>query len=206
MRKYLFFIFYFLISACSNNEINYDFLNNELPSHEKASNLDMNYFSNGSKRFLLQTKNMESYKDYVYINKDYNNSCFMDTILYELEPQFILEDSVYDISFFYDSVLVINYNNLGDSVFEISSQKLIHYVNKDIIELTNNVQLKNYNGDLLKTNQLFWNIETNNILSLDTVSIKTSDKLINGCGFYSDDNFENYKIFNINGIIQIDQD
>ena len=195
-----------MISACSNNEINYDFLNNELPSHEKASNLDMNYFSNGSKRFLLQTKNMESYKDYVYINKDYNNSCFMDTILYELEPQFILEDSVYDISFFYDSVLVINYNNLGDSVFEISSQKLIHYVNKDIIELTNNVQLKNYNGDLLKTNQLFWNIENNNILSLDTVSIKTSDKLINGCGFYSDDNFENYKIFNINGIIQIDQD
>jgi len=175
-------------------------------SHEKASNLYMNYFSNGSKRFLLQTKNMESYKDYVYVNKDYNNLCFMDTILYELEPQFILKDSVYDISFFYDSVLVINYNNLGDSVFEISSQKLIHYVNKDIIELTNNVQLKNYNGDLLKTNQLFWNIENNNILSLDTVSIKTSDKVINGCGFYSDDNFENYKIFNINGIIQIDQE
>ena len=149
---------------------------------------------------------MESYKDYVYVNKDYNNLCFMDTILYELEPQFILKDSVYDISFFYDSVLVINYNNLGDSVFEISSQKLIHYVNKDIIELTNNVQLKNYNGDLLKTNQLFWNIENNNILSLDTVSIKTSDKVINGCGFYSDDNFENYKIFNINGIIQIDQE
>lgn len=195
-----------MISSCSNKDINYDFLNNEVSSHEKASNLYMNYFSNGSKRFLLQTKNMESYKDYVYINKDYNNLCYMDTILYELEPQFILKDSVYDISFFYDSVLVINYNNLGDSVFEISSQKLIHYVNKDIIELTHNVQLKNYNGDLLKTNQLFWNIENNNILSLDTVSIKTSDKVINGCGFYSDDNFKNYKIFNINGIIQIDQE
>ena len=206
MKKYFFFIFYFLISGCSNKDINYDFLNNEVSSHEKASNLDMNYFSNGIKRFLLQTKNMESYKDYVYLNKDYNNLCFMDTILYELEPQFILKDSVYDISFFYDSVLVINYNNLGDSVFEISSQKLIHYVNKDIIELTNNVQLKNYSGDLLKTNQLFWNIENNNILSLDSVSIKTSDKVINGCGFYSDDNFENYKIFNINGIIQIDQE
>ncbi len=206
MRKYFFFIFFLIISSCSNKDINYDFLNNEVSSHEKASNLYMNYFSNGSKRFLLQTKNMESYKDYVYVNKDYNNLCFMDTILYELEPQFILKDSVYDISFFYDSVLVINYNNLGDSVFEISSQKLIHYVNKDIIELTNNVQLKNYNGDLLKTNQLFWNIENNNILSLDTVSIKTSDKVINGCGFYSDDNFENYKIFNINGIIQIDQE
>ena len=195
-----------MISSCSNKDINYDFLNNEVSSHEKASNLYMNYFSNGSKRFLLQTKNMESYKDYVYINKDYNNLCYMDTILYELEPQFILKDSVYDISFFYDSVLVINYNNLGDSVFEISSKKLIHYVNKDIIELTHNVQLKNYNGDLLKTNQLFWNIENNNILSLDTVSIKTSDKVINGCGFYSDDNFKNYKIFNINGIIQIDQE
>ena len=206
MIKYLFFIFYFLISACSNKEINYDFLNNELSSHERASNLDMNYFSNGSKRFLLQTKNMESYKDYVYSNKDYNYSCFKDTILYELESHFILEDSVYDISFFYDSVFVINYNNLGDSVFEISSQKLVHYVNKDIIELVNNVQLKNYNGDVLKTNQMFWNIETNNILSLDTVLIKTSDKIINGCGFYSDDNFENYKIFNINGIIQIDKE
>ena len=121
MKKYLFFIFYFLIYSCSNNEINYDFLNNELSSIEKASNLEMNYFSNGSKRFFLQTKNMESYKDYAYLNKDYINSCFMDTILYKLEPQFILEDSVYDISFFDDSVLVINYNNLGDSVFEVSS-------------------------------------------------------------------------------------
>ena len=46
-------MFYFLISSCSNNDINYDFLNNEAFSHEKASNLDMNYFLNGSKRFLL---------------------------------------------------------------------------------------------------------------------------------------------------------
>ena len=205
MRKY-FFLFFSLIFSCSNKDINYDFLNNELSSHEKASNLYMNYFSNGSKRFLLQTKNMESYKDYININKDYSNLCYKDTILYELETQFILDDSVYDVSFFYDSVLVINYNNLGDSVFEISSQRLIHYINKDIIELKNNVQLKNYKGDLLETNQLFWNIENNNILSLDTVLIKTSDKVINGCGFYSDDNFENYKIFNIHGIIQIDQE
>ena len=28
---------------------------------------------------------MESYKDYININKDYSNLCYKDTILYELE-------------------------------------------------------------------------------------------------------------------------
>ena len=44
------------------------------------------------------------------------------------------------------------------------------------------------------------------ILSLDSVIIETKDKIIRGCGFYSDDNFENYKIYNISGIIQLNSD
>ena len=58
----------------------------------------------------------------------------------------------------------------------------------------------------LQTNRLFWNIEKKKILSLDSVIIQTADKIIHGCGLYSDDNFENYKIYNIHGIVQIDTD
>ena len=44
------------------------------------------------------------------------------------------------------------------------------------------------------------------LLSYDSVKIKLEDKIINGCGFYSDHNFENYKIFNISGVIDIESD
>ena len=50
------------------------------------------------------------------------------------------------------------------------------------------------------------NINKNKFLSLDSVLIQTSDKVINGCGFYSDDNFENYKIYNINGVLQVESE
>ena len=192
--------------SCINNQINYDFLNTEANAYEKGKRLKMFYFSEGERKFILQTNNMESYQDYTFVDKELNGDCVIDTMLIECEIQNINKDTLKNISIFSDSVSIVNYNNIGDSIFEIFSQELIHYSNEDIIELKKNVQLKNSNNNILKTDRLFWNVEKNKILSLDSVIIQTDDKIIRGCGFYSDDNFENYKIFNINGIIQIDVD
>ena len=192
--------------SCINNQINYDFLNTEANAYETGKHLKMFYFSEGDRKFILQTNNMESYQDYTFVDKEFNGDCVIDTMLIEFEIQNINKDTLKNISIFSDSVSIVNYNNIGDSIFEILSQELIYYSNEDIIELKKNVQLKNSNNNILKTDRLFWNVEKNKILSLDSVIIQTDDKIIRGCGFYSDDNFENYKIFNINGVIQIDVD
>jgi hypothetical protein len=189
-----------------NNNIDYNFLNTEFNAFEKGNNLKMFYFFEGNKKFLLQTNIMESYQDYIFLKKENSADCILDTILIDFDFQNIDQDTLKNISIFSDSVSIVNYNNIGDSIFEIFSQELIHYSNEDIVELKKNVQLKNFNNHILKTNRLFWNIDKKKILSLDSVSIQTSDKIIHGCGFYSDDNFENYQIYNIHGVIQIDSD
>ena len=38
----------------------------------------------------------------------------------------------------------------------------MNYVNEEIVELTNNVKLKNYENFNLETNKLFWNTEKKN--------------------------------------------
>jgi len=194
------------MASCINSNIDYDFLNSEFNTYEQGKNLKTFYFSEGKKNFFLQTTTMKSYQDYFFLKPESQEGCILDTILVEFEFQNLNKDTLKNISIFSDSVSIVNYNNDGDSIFEIFSQEIIHYSNEDIIELKKDVELKNYNNNILKTNRLFWNIENNKILSLDSVVIQTSDKIIHGCGFYSDDNFDNYKIFNINGVIQIESD
>lgn len=192
--------------SCVNNNIDYDFLNSDVDTYENGKNLKMFYFSEGNKKFLLQTRKMESFQDYDFIKNDDNGVCVLDNILIDFNFQNINKDTLQNISIFSDSVSIVNYNNVGDSIFEIFSKELIHYSDEDIVELRKNVQLKNYKNDILKTNRLFWNLEKNKIVSLDSVIIQTRDKIINGCGFYSDDNFENYRIYNITGVLQIDSE
>ena len=203
LKKFLIFIFSF--SSCLDNNINYDFLNIDQDSFEKAKNLEMTFFADGIKNFVLTTENMNSFINYSS-KKDYNQFCISDSILNDFNFSYILKDTISSVSIFSDSVLIRSFNNIGDSIFEIQSDELVNYVNEEIVELTNNVKLKNYENFNLETNKLFWNTEKKKLLSYDSVKIKLEDKIINGCGFYSDHNFENYKIFNISGVINIESD
>ncbi len=205
MKKY-FLLFSFVFTSCLNNNIDYNFLNTEFNSFEKGKNLKIFYFSEGSKQFLLKTNTMESFEDYVLVTKNYTQACIPDSTFSDFDLQKINQDTLQNISVFSDSVLIINYNNLGDSIFQVSAEKIINYSDEDIVELKKNVVLKNNKNNILKTNHLFWNIEKKKLLSLDSVIIQTSDKTIYGCGLYSDDNFENYQIYNIRGEIDIDTD
>jgi len=203
LKKFLIFIFSF--SSCLDNNINYDFLNIDQDSFEKAKNLEMTFFTDGIKNFVLTTENMNSFIDYSS-KKDYTQFCISDSILDNFNFSNILKDTLRSVTIFSDSVLIMNFNNLGDSIFEIQSDELVNYVDEEIVELTNNVKLKNYENFNLETNKLFWNTKKKKLLSYDSVKIKLEDKIINGCGFYSDHNFETYKIFNISGVINIESD
>ena len=203
LKKFLILIF--SLSSCLDNTISYDFLNIEQDSLEKAKNIEMTFFADGIKNFVLTTENMQSFINYSS-KKDYTQICMGDSILNDFNFFYILKDTLRSVSIFSDSVLIMNYNKLGDSIFEIQSEELVNYVNEEIVELTNNVKLKNYENFILETDKLFWNTDKKKLLSYDSVTIKLEDKIINGCGFYSDHNFENYKIFNISGVINIESD
>ena len=165
----------------------------------------MTFFSDGIKNFVLNTDNMQSFNNYA-LKKDYSQICIGDSILNDFNFFYLLKDTLRSVSIFSDSVLIKNFNNIGDSIFEIHSDELINYINEEIVELTNNVKLKNYENFILETDKLFWNTEKKKLLSYDSVKIKSEDKIIYGCGFYSDHDFENYKIFNISGVIDFESD
>ncbi len=203
----IYYIFFFILFySCVNNNFNYDFLDSGNASSEKGFGLKMLYFSEGQKKVLLKTDLMEHFENYIFLNKTYTFNCILDSILKNFNFEQINQDSLRNLSFFSDNIVIKYYNNYGDSIFQIFSDKMTHYTNQDVVELKSNVILKNNNQDVLKTNSLFWNISKEKILALDSVIIQTEDKIIRGCGFYSDDNFENYKIYNISGIIHVNTD
>jgi len=189
-----------------NNNIDYTFLEYKNSSIEKGEKLKIVYFSDGKKSFILETNFMERFEKYIFLKKNKSFKCYNDSIIFDFDFEKINKDSLENVSVFSDSVFLKYYNNSGDSIFQIFADDVIHYSDQNIIELKNNVILKNNQNDVLKTNNLFWNTLKEKILSLDSVSIETKDKVIQGCGFYSDDNFENYKIYNISGTIQIDSE
>ena len=121
----------------------------------------MTFFADGIKNFVLTTENMNSFINYSS-KKDYTQFCISDSILNDFNFSYILKDTLSSVSIFSDSVLIRNFNNLGDSIFEIQSDELVNYVNEEIVELTNNVKLKNYENFNLETNKLFWNTEKKN--------------------------------------------
>ena len=203
MKKFLLFVF--LLSSCLDSTISYNFLNVDQNSFEKAKHLEMTFFSDGIKSFVLKTDNMQSFSNYSS-KKDYSQFCLKDSILNDFNFSYLLKDTLRTVSIFSDSVLIKNFNKLGDSIFEIRSDELVNYVNEEIVDLTNNVKLKNYENFFLETDKLFWNTEKKKILSYDSVKIKLEDKIIYGCGFYSDHDFENYKIFNISGVLNVESD
>ena len=189
-----------------NSNLDYNFLELNNSSSEKGLGLTMVYFSKGEKKVVLETNIMESFENYIFLEKRHIFNCIPDSILRNFNFNKINQDSLKNLSFFSDNILIKYYNTYGDSIFQILSDKMTHYTNQEMVELKNNVVLKNNNKDVLKTSSLFWNISKEKILSLDSVIIETKDKIIRGCGFYSDDNFENYKIYNISGIIQLNSD
>lgn len=84
-----------------------------------------------------------------------------------------------------------------------------HAIRKDrefITEARGDVIVVNEKGEKLNTELLIWDERTSKIFSSEFVKISTPDKIIFGNGFEANQDFTNYKIFNIKGTITIDKD
>lgn len=69
----------------------------------------------------------------------------------------------------------------------------------------NNVVVVNDKGETLNTEELIWDEEQEIIYSNSFVKISTKDEIIMGTGMTANQNFTNYVIKNISGIIKVKQ-
>ncbi|MFZ9943462.1 MAG: LPS export ABC transporter periplasmic protein LptC, partial [Bacteroidia bacterium] len=72
-----------------------------------------------------------------------------------------------------------------------------------MMEAFGNVEVVNFKNEKLNTEYLVWNEMTKKISSNEFVKITTTDKIIFGTGFESNQDFTNYRIFKITGTINI---
>jgi len=99
----------------------------------------------------------------------------------------------------------LSYNKNGEVSAQIKCNNARHYSKTDLWELNNNVEAINEKGEILNTEQLFWDMKKNLIYSDKHVKITTKSDIINGIGFESKDDLSNYTIKNITGIVEIEE-
>ena len=76
---------------------------------------------------------------------------------------------------------------------------------KQLIELKNDIEVVNEEGDTLNTEYLLWDEKTRMITSNAFVRIKKKKEILYGEGFESNEDFSKYKIFKIKGTIYRDR-
>jgi LPS export ABC transporter protein LptC len=80
------------------------------------------------------------------------------------------------------------------------------FQNQGIIEVKDSVVVINEKGERLNTERLIWNEKTRKIYTDKFVKITTPNEVIYGEGMEANQNFTNYKIFKIKGIINVKDD
>ncbi len=87
---------------------------------------------------------------------------------------------------------------------QIRSNNAKYYKQKNLWELNNDVQAVNEKGNLLCTEQLFWNAEEKQIYTDKFVKITTETQTITGIGLTSDDALTHYEIKHPGGEIEFE--
>lgn len=97
-------------------------------------------------------------------------------------------------------------DSLGNVEANVTCEHAVHYPKKNILVLTKNVQVFNIEGDKLNSEYLVWNSKTEKITSNDFVKITTGEEILYGNGFEADQDFTNYHISDLKGVISIDDE
>ena len=104
---------------------------------------------------------------------------------------------------FPDGLKLYVYNEDGELDSELSANEGKMTDNSDDLEVNGDVVIINKKGEQLNTENLTWNKVNKKIRSEGFVKIFTNDEIIYGSGFEADENFTNYLIYNITGIVKV---
>lgn len=107
---------------------------------------------------------------------------------------------------FPEGIDVVFYNDSGTVENTITSNYAKHMVEQKWMEAQTNVIVTNKDGDQLNTEQLIWDQANQTIFSEEFVKITTKEEIIYGDGFESNENFTQYRIKHIKGIISVEED
>ncbi len=87
---------------------------------------------------------------------------------------------------------------------QIKSNMAIYHESEELWELRKDVEAINTSGEVINTELLYWDMKKKKVYSDEFIKITTDTEIITGYGFESDEKMVNYKIKNINGILNID--
>lgn len=97
--------------------------------------------------------------------------------------------------FFYDDSMKIN--------SQMKADYGLRYEKEGIMEAKRNVEVINVKGEKLNTEHLIWNEKKDSIYTKAFVRITTKDEVITGNGLKSNQDFTQYRITDIKGIINV---
>jgi len=89
----------------------------------------------------------------------------------------------------------------------ISVMKADYAQNDDaqqIVKVSGSVYMENARNETMETQELTWNVRAKKIYTDKAIKIRTPDNIIYGSGFDSDEDFSNYTIRKVNGIVAVD--
>ena len=100
-------------------------------------------------------------------------------------------------------VKAISYNERMEVTSRLSANYAIRYDRELKLEARKNVVVVNERGEQLTTEHLIWDERRQRLNSDEFVKITTRDEIIYGNGFEANQDFSQYRIFNIKGIISV---
>lgn len=174
MKRFVVLIILLLAFSCSNKkEEIQDALDQEISQEEFGTNVDILITKKGNAHIKISAPKVVRN----YAAQPYNE--FPDGMTLK----------VFNEEGEQESKLTANYGRLGDGSSEMIAKDSVVVVNKS--------------GETLNTEHLIWDKEKSLIRTEGFVKIHTADEIIYGDGFESNDDFTEYTITNIHGIVKV---
>lgn len=104
---------------------------------------------------------------------------------------------------FSKGVKMIFYNDKKEPDSEIKANYAINFEDDQRMEAMNDVVVINRKGEKLNTEHLIWDSKSGIIHTDEFVKITTKDEILYGDGLEANEDFTQYKILNIKGIIEV---
>ncbi len=112
-----------------------------------------------------------------------------------------------DVMEFPEGVVVVQYSSYPDTLSMISTNYAINYEADKVWEARGNVVAKNIQKqECLQTEFLVWNQKKGTISSDKKVQVTSPDDIIIGEGFISDDQFTDWQVQKVTGVISFENE
>jgi len=103
-----------------------------------------------------------------------------------------------------DGIYLETYDSSMTVTSSLKADYGLQKTDDDLMEAKGNVRVVNEKGEKLSTDQLFWDTKKRQIYTDSYVKIITAEQIIEGDGLISNEDFSEYKIRKIRGIISLD--